>query len=1039
MSPEPVSFEAVFKTEIEELRVRRQQLFPAMAPLPAAEPSTDYPFAEAHKLRPLGLALSGGGIREATFHLGVIQGLARQGLFPFIDYLSTVSGGSYIGSWLHGVIANCCGGDPTQAPRVLDQSIPVPSERDPVDFLRQHSTYLAPRLSFFRPEFWNISAVWIRNMSLNLLFLIPFLMGIVLIVLLSGILQLRFGQGVGSLVTRTLWVMSLSAAVMIIGANLRQIAFAHFPSLRPRLRLPDLSGRGMAGCATVCILFGAYILGAFPIDADPRITAVILFVLFFSLQWIGGFWVAYRARHNGSRGWLLLILIPMVCAALTTAPSSWVWHVTRSWTEPDVVWLRIALGPPMILLVWMSGAVLQIGFMGWDFPDAAREWLDRFGASVAIAITAWLGLFMLAVFGPYLLARLALTWQPAAPALAAGWVLSKIGGYLVEKAEKAKGPGESAGVRNRALELLSKVAPAMSLAGSLLIVSLGTHFLLRALAGAVTLRSNCVVPVGSVVPGWLLWLEPVQREYWCFLFYANQSLYAVMILLAACTVVVVVLPLRININEFSMHHYDKNRLVSYYLGASRLHRNANWLTGFDPHDDFPIAWLRPSHPRNPYLGPCPIVNCAVSLTSRSELARHERKTVSFFFTPRHCGFQVPYSDQKESRSNETLSAEGYRATVGYTQPDGPQLGTTMAISGSGAKPNSSYQAPAPASFLMSILSLRLGWWLGNPRLDGPSARPAPRNALISILSELFAQSRASSNYLNISDGGYFENLGLYELVSRRCRYIIVSDSGAGAANGFEALGDAIRKCRNDFGVEINIDSTTPAPSAVAGGVRCLVGTIHYPEPETGFAADACGRPDDPGKWRTQGWLLYLTPGIAPGSPDGAGQGQPFGEKEFERYRQLGLDVVTTTFENVVARPSPSDARPMLSMFQDLCRKWQAAPSLRQGAASKLAERYAAFLRRVSDDLELAFLDNQLFDRMSLVPQPQITPRKAIYFCIELIQFMEDAYFELNFQHRADRENPVHAGWHQIFRQWANSKAIRDAWKIAGSGSSPLFQ
>src|ERR1035441_7566769 len=99
---------------------------------------------------------------------------------------------------------------------------------------------------------------------------------------------------------------------------------------------------------------------------------------------------------------------------------------------------------------------------------------------------------------------------------------------------------------------------------------------------------------------------------------------------------------------------------------------------------------------------------------------------------------------------------------------GPGLGTAMAISGAGINPSSGRYTSKPVAFLTSILSLRLGWWLGNPRREAPSARPGPRNALLSLLSELFAQSSARSRYLNVSDGGRFENLGLYEL-GRRAR------------------------------------------------------------------------------------------------------------------------------------------------------------------------------------------------------------------------------------------------------------------------------
>ena len=48
----------------------------------------------------VGLALSGGGIRSATFSLGVMQALSHNGLMDKVDYLSTVSGGGYIGSAL---------------------------------------------------------------------------------------------------------------------------------------------------------------------------------------------------------------------------------------------------------------------------------------------------------------------------------------------------------------------------------------------------------------------------------------------------------------------------------------------------------------------------------------------------------------------------------------------------------------------------------------------------------------------------------------------------------------------------------------------------------------------------------------------------------------------------------------------------------------------------------------------------------------------------------------------------------------------------
>ncbi|MCX6627746.1 MAG: hypothetical protein NTW28_08970, partial [Candidatus Solibacter sp.] len=523
----PSDFPGVLSAEVGDIRARRRALFPHQQPLPEA-PAPDNPYNEAHRVRPLGLAFSGGGIRSATFNLGVLQGLAELGLLPFIDYLSTVSGGGYIGSWLHGVIRNKHKGDPVAAqPELNPGRVPGQAGEDPITFLRKYSNYLAPQLGVFSPDFWTIASVWIRNVLLNLLILIPFLVGVVLTVLMSGLLQQRFGGDLESGVAKRLWMFTLAASVVIIGVNLRQIVFAQFPDLTPRFKLPDLSGRGMVGFATLCVMFAAYILGAFRfdtecLDPDPRVAGAILAVLFFLLQWLGGFRLCYRARHKGSSGWPLLIAIPLVCATVTYALMWCVWKLAGTWVDPDVEWRRIALGPPMILMAWMTGVILQIGLMGSDFPDAAREWLARLGASVSIAITAWLGLFVLAVFGPYWLSLATVRWAPAGAALAGAWLMSGIAGYLSGKSEKTKGghPDEGADGKTRALELLAKVAPVLFLAGFLLFISLGTHMLLRAVSNPV----DCMVAVTRNIPTWLLWLEPVQREYWCFLYYTNEAL-----------------------------------------------------------------------------------------------------------------------------------------------------------------------------------------------------------------------------------------------------------------------------------------------------------------------------------------------------------------------------------------------------------------------------------------------------------------------------------------------------------------------------------
>lgn len=83
-------------TEAAAVRTRREKVRPRRNedPEPATGPDHRLP-ADT-----IGLALSGGGIRSATFGLGVLQALAERDRLRDVDFLSTVSGGGFIGSFL---------------------------------------------------------------------------------------------------------------------------------------------------------------------------------------------------------------------------------------------------------------------------------------------------------------------------------------------------------------------------------------------------------------------------------------------------------------------------------------------------------------------------------------------------------------------------------------------------------------------------------------------------------------------------------------------------------------------------------------------------------------------------------------------------------------------------------------------------------------------------------------------------------------------------------------------------------------------------
>src|SRR5215470_678377 len=122
------------------------------------------------------LCISGGGIRSATFGLGILQGLARCGLLGKFHYLSTVSGGGYIGSWLSAWIKN----DPQGVDGVVEELRRRPDstlnpEPQPIRHLREYSNYLAPRAGLTSVDFWTLITTFVRNMFLNWLVLISWL------------------------------------------------------------------------------------------------------------------------------------------------------------------------------------------------------------------------------------------------------------------------------------------------------------------------------------------------------------------------------------------------------------------------------------------------------------------------------------------------------------------------------------------------------------------------------------------------------------------------------------------------------------------------------------------------------------------------------------------------------------------------------------------------------------------------------------------------------------------------------------------------
>ena len=185
----------------------------------------------------------------------------------------------------------------------------------------------------------------------------------------------------------------------------------------------------------------------------------------------------------------------------------------------------------------------------------------------------------------------------------------------------------------------------------------------------------------------------------------------------------------------------------------------------------------------------------------------------------------------------------------------------------------------------------------------PRRRKVRLSAWSSSSAELFGLTNDRSEYVYLSDGGHFENLGLYEMVRRRCHFILVSDAGCDPNCAFEDLGNAVRKIQIDLGVTISFKKLLidkrHEPGGAAGGVYCAVGTIKYPEEKA-----------------LLGHLLYLKPaffGTEPADvrayaaasktfPHETTADQFFSESQMESYRALGIHVVDT----VLGQPAATE-------------------------------------------------------------------------------------------------------------------------------------
>lgn len=198
----------------------------------------------------------------------------------------------------------------------------------------------------------------------------------------------------------------------------------------------------------------------------------------------------------------------------------------------------------------------------------------------------------------------------------------------------------------------------------------------------------------------------------------------------------------------------------------------------------------------------------------------------------------------------------------------------------------------------------LGSWLVSCLRENPDFKPSREGkeiGLFYLLNELVGTANSSDNYIYLSDGGHFENLGVYELIRRRCKWIIVGDGEQDGNYVFESLGGLVRKCWTDLGVRVDVQASNikKAPDAEYNPAQFVLGTITYrgeEEPKTGT-------------------ILYLKSSLSGKEPADVLQyhyqhkdfphettaDQFFSESQFESYRKLGYFIADTALRDKPVR------------------------------------------------------------------------------------------------------------------------------------------
>jgi hypothetical protein len=918
--------------------------------IPSREPDIEAKLRKlwesVHALRGDGrtaLCLSGGGVRSAAFNLGVLQGLARLELLSQFHYLSTVSGGGYIGSWLVAWRHRCQKGilDVTRGlswpDPIGDAAVPrrVPHA---ISNLRRGTNYLTPVKGILSADAWATIVVVGRNLILNHLVIVPLIAALLVIVKLLGATahtELFFSdwEKFAKYLIETLplqhWTTEQYLGSLLLAGSLVVLGWIMFSIARPSwdVRRPAPPISTVPSTTTLhresldrenlqiwaprlgiaFVLSGAFMfaletandipkgsswdwkhLAAFPIAG--AVGAILAFVLALAVaavkralgkspktaRWAARF-LGYvpdvppgpvTVLTAGAPAVLLLALAAVAGGAaggLVLGGGEQL--ATHLRNEPTSTALVLSIAPLWFVISYNIGDAVFLGLtvrrpspkgrQHWSdqWGDEEREWVARTGGYLMVIAVGFSILCLLTFFGPHLIKLVADFATVAIPIILILSALASIGlAASPLSTHLGTAPKET---RLPVRTILLVATP--------IFAGLLTAILSTAIDAALFKESllTLLSTEGDSGP----WFDPRKTS-------GQGWLLGLAVLLAFFSYIAAHF---VNINRFSLYDVYRMRLTREFLGASNEKRRPDFWTGFDETDDIPLTDLWPPHDKERRL--YPVINVTLNMAATKRLEWQERKAVSFVLTPLYCG----------SGATPDL---GFRDTSDYAA--GIRLGWAMGVSGAAVSPNAGYSTMPGLALLMTLFNLRLGAWSGNPGKAGEKSYRlrGPANALRPLLSEALVRTNDRAKYVYLSDGGHFDNLGVYEMLRRRCRFIVISDATWDPGYAYADLGSVVRKAAIDFGIRIrfeHLDMAQRNEKTAVKGAYSAFAVIEYPE------ADSRGR-------RRRGYLLFIKSfyrGLEepadvrayalenPAFPHDKTLDQFFGEAQFESYRALG--------------------------------------------------------------------------------------------------------------------------------------------------------